>query len=125
MELHDVFARSLAHVKKSLVACFVFSLIANLLNLVPIFFMLNVYDKAVGSSSMLTLWSLSIFVAVMFFILFVMEALRSRLLVGISAEFDRIAAPELFHRTFLNAVNVGGLRASVQPLQDLLSLDNS
>ena len=122
MELHDVFARSLAHVKKSLVACFVFSLIANLLNLVPIFFMLNVYDKAVGSSSMLTLWSLSIFVAVMFFILFVMEALRSRLLVGISAEFDRIAAPELFHRTFLNAVNVGGLRASVQPLQDLLSL---
>lgn len=122
MQLHNVLEGALAHAKKSLAACFVFSLFANLLNLVPAFYMLNVYDKAVASTSLLTLTSLSIIALVMFVMLFAMEALRSRLLVGISAGFDRNVAPELYQRAFINAVNVGGSRASVQPLQDLLAL---
>ena len=36
--------------QQSLIAAAVFSGIANLLMLVPAFFMLNVYDKAIGAS---------------------------------------------------------------------------
>ena len=98
MQLHNVLEGALAHAKKSLAACFVFFLFANLLNLVPAFYMLNVYDKAVASTSLLTLTSLSIIALVMFVMLFAMEALRSRLLVGISAGFDRNVAPELYQK---------------------------
>ena len=49
----------------SLVAA-AFSGIANLLMLVPAFYMLNVYDKAVGSNSLPTLLMLSIVTAIMF-----------------------------------------------------------
>lgn len=122
MELPQVLSDALRLCRESLVAAFVFSLFANLLNLVPALYMLNVYDKAVTSGSVSTLWSLTIFAAVMFVMLFVMEALRGRLLVAISARIDGVVGPELYQRTFINAVNVGGHRASVQPLQDFLGL---
>ena len=44
--------------RASLIAVGTFSGVANLLMLVPAFFMLNVYDKAVGSNSLPTLWVL-------------------------------------------------------------------
>jgi len=122
MDLPQALIDALRLCKQSLIACFVFSLFANLLNLVPAFYMLNVYDKAVGSGSVYTLWSLTIFAAAMFIMLFVMEALRGQLLVAISARLDRRVSPELYQRVFINAVNVGGNRASVQPLQDFLGL---
>lgn len=122
MQLPQALSDALQLCRESLVAAFVFSLFANLLNLVPALYMLNVYDKAITSGSVYTLWSLTIFAAAMFGMLFVMEALRGRLLVAISARLDGVVGPELYQRTFINAVNVGGHRASVQPLQDFLGL---
>ncbi|MDA0891146.1 MAG: ABC transporter transmembrane domain-containing protein, partial [Proteobacteria bacterium] len=122
MQLPQALSDALQLCRESLRACFIFSLFANLLNLVPAFYMLNVYDKAVSSGSVYTLGSLTIFAAAMFIMLFVMETLRGQLLVAISARIDGVVGPELYQRTFINAVNVGGNRASVQPLQDFLGV---
>ncbi|MEL0097884.1 MAG: hypothetical protein VW875_18765, partial [Planctomycetaceae bacterium] len=52
--------------KRSFVGVGIFSAFVNLLHLVPAFFMLNVFDKAVGSSSLPTLAALAVFAFVMF-----------------------------------------------------------
>ena len=52
--------------KSSLIAVAIFSGVANLLMLVPAFFMLNVYDKAVGHNSLDTLWALCAIAAFLF-----------------------------------------------------------
>ena len=108
--------------KQSFVGVAIFSACANLLHLVPAFFMLNVFDKAVGGNSLPTLGVLSIFALIMFVFMALMEALRGRVLVVISSKLDFILGPAIYDRTFANAVNLGGGEVSTQPLQDLSSL---
>lgn len=99
----------------------VFSGFANVLMLVPAFFMLNVYDKAVGSNSVPTLWSLSLIAFFMLVMLCVLEILRSRLLVHTSSRIDRLLAPTIFDMQFERAIHEGGFGAS-QSLVDLNGL---
>ena len=108
--------------KHSLYAVGAFSGAANLLMLVPAFFMLNVYDKAVGNNSLSTLWMLSLITGFLFVILGSMEAFRSRVLVAVSSRVDQLLAPILYRLTFDNAVYVGSDRASIQALADLNGL---
>jgi ATP-binding cassette subfamily C protein EexD len=84
--------------------------------------MLSVYDKAVTSSSLSTLASLSLVAAVMFIILGAMEVLRSRLLISISSRIDKALGTGLHERVFINAVKVGGDKATASPLHDLHGL---
>ena len=106
----------------SLVAVGVFSFIANLLMLVPAFFMLNVYDKAIGSNSTSTLMMLSIIALLMFVGLAAMEVLRSRVLVAVGNRIDHMIAPLVYEATFQNALRIGANNASTQPLSDFFSL---
>lgn len=108
--------------RQSFIAVGTFSGVANLLMLVPAFFMLNVYDKAVGHNSVETLWSLSLITLFLFLMLGVMEVLRSRLLVAISVRLDKILAPVLYRLTFKNAVCPTGDYGGMRPLTDLQSL---
>ena len=62
--------------RRSFIAVGIFSGVANLLMLVPAFFMLNVYDKAVAHNSISTLWVLSAITAFMYLMLMFMEILR-------------------------------------------------
>ena len=108
--------------KRSFLAVGAFSLVANVLMLVPAFFMLNVYDKAVAFSSLPTLWVLSGITIFLFVMLASMEAIRSRVLIAIASRIDRFLGSDLYDFTLANAVLVGGDRASVQPLTDLNGL---
>ncbi len=99
-----------------------FSFVANLLMLAPAFFMLNVYDKAVGHNSLPTLWVLSALTLFMFLVLGIMERVRSYLLVAVSSKLDEILAPPLFEAVFADAALRGPKAASIQPLSDLASL---
>lgn len=108
--------------RRSLIAVGVFSLVANVLMLVPAFFMLNVYDKAVAYNSTSTLWVLSAITLGMYVLLGIMEVVRSRVLVAISSRIDQAVAPELHRLAFENAINTGAEGASAQPLNDLNSL---
>ena len=49
---------ALRHCRRSFSAVFLFSVFTNLLTLTPMFYMINVFDKAVGTSSFPTLVSL-------------------------------------------------------------------
>ncbi|MDA0892094.1 MAG: type I secretion system permease/ATPase [Proteobacteria bacterium] len=108
--------------RESLTAVGIFSFIANLLMLVPAFFMLNVYDKAIGSNSVSTLLALSLIAVLMFGGLFAMEALRSRVLVAVSNKIDQIITPLVYEATLQNALRVGAHNASAQPISDFFSL---
>ncbi len=108
--------------RESLIAVGIFSLIANLLMLVPAFFMLNVYDKAIGSNSVSTLMALSFIAVLMFGGLFAMEALRSKVLVTVSNKIDQIITPLVYEATLQNALRVGAHNASAQPINDFFSL---
>ncbi len=108
--------------RESLIAIGLFSCVANLLMLVPAFFMLNVYDKAIGSNSLSTLWVLSAIALLMFCGLAAMEVLRSKMLVAVGTKIDRLISPLVYEATFQNALRVGSMNASVQPLNDFFSL---
>jgi ATP-binding cassette subfamily C protein EexD len=108
--------------QQSLIAAGVFSGIANLLMLVPAFFMLNVYDKAIGSNSLSTLAVLSFITLVMFLGLAAMEVLRSRMLVAIGRKIDTLVGPLVYQATFQNALRVGSANANTQPISDFVAL---
>ena len=113
---------ALARCRTSFISVGVFSGVANLLMLVPAFFMLNVYDKAVGYQSLDTLWVLSAITAFLFLILCLMEIIRSRVLIAVSTRLDKILAPDIYKSTFANTLKIGGANANTQPLIDLNNL---
>ena len=113
---------ALRQCKPTLAGIATFSFVANLLMLVPAFFMLNVYDKAVGHNSIPTLWVLSALALFMFLVLGIMERVRSYLLVSVSSKLDEILAPSIFKAVFLDAAGKGSNATSIQPLSDLASL---
>ncbi len=108
--------------KQSLIAVAIFSGVANLLMLTPAFFMLNVYDKAVGSNSMDTLWVLSGLTVFLFLILAAMDALRALVLVKVSGRIDQVLASPVYLKTFQTAATGGSQAATVQALSDLTAL---
>ncbi len=108
--------------RDSLVAAASFSLVSNLLMLVPAFFMLNVYDKAIGSNSPSTLGVLSFIAILMFLGLGAMEVVRSRVLIAIGKRIDQVIRPLVYQSTFQNALKVGAANSSTQPLRDFNSL---
>ena len=113
--------QALLRCKDSFVALGVFSGVVNLLMLVPAFYMLNVYDKAVGHSSIQTLVMLSLLTFLLFAAMGTLEITRSQVLVHISTRLREILSPALHRVSFENAVLVGPANASPQPLIDLNS----
>ena len=105
--------------KDSFVAVGVFSGAVNLLMLVPAFYMLNVYDKAVGHNSIQTLAMLSLLTLLLFMAMGALEIARTQVLVHIATKLHDILSPPLHRVSFENAVLVGPDNASPQPLLDL------
>ncbi|EXJ15988.1 type I secretion system permease/ATPase [Imhoffiella purpurea] len=98
-----------------------FSLFINLLMLVPPLYMLQVYDRVLASRSSSTLLMLTILVVFLFAILGLLELLRTRILVRISAKLDMALSPRLFSAMF-DAKLRNGRGAGVQPIDDLTNL---
>lgn len=114
---------ALAFCRQSLTAVFVFSFFANLLMLTPMFYMINVFDKAVGTGSFPTLISLVVIAAFLYCILALMEWSRSRVLVFVASRLDHILAPRIYDLCF--ASETGSLMSKgmgAQPLSDLNGL---
>ena len=99
-----------------------FSFFVNLLMLVPSFYMLQVYDRAVGSGSLSTLLMLTLIMLLLMVTLGGLEWVRSRIMVRISTRLDTLLNQRLFDASFRQALNSGGMNASAQPLNDLSSL---
>ena len=108
--------------KNSLVAAAVFSGVANLLMLVPAFYMLSVYDKAIASHSTSTLAVLSIITLLMFLALAAVEVIRTKLLLVAGARVDASVTPLIYEATFQYARRMGSHNATVEPLNDFTNL---
>lgn len=98
-----------------------FSLFINLLMLVPALYMLQVYDRVLASSSAPTLIMLSILVVFLFIVMGLLEVLRARILVRVSARLDMLLNPRLFTAMFDSKLR-DGRGAGTQPIDDLTNL---
>jgi ATP-binding cassette subfamily C protein EexD len=99
-----------------------FSLFINLLMLVPVFYMLQLYDRVIGTGSQSTLVALTV---IMLFLLGTMgglEWVRSRILVRVSTRIDTLLGSRLYDVSFKRSLYTGGAKANTQPLQDLNGL---
>ncbi|WP_276489270.1 type I secretion system permease/ATPase [Ectopseudomonas mendocina] len=108
--------------KGSFLSVGVFSFFVNLLMLVPSFYMLQVYDRAVGSSSLSTLAMLTLIMLLLMITLGSLEWVRSRIMVRVSTRLETLLGQRLYDASFKQALNTGGMNASAQPLSDLSGL---
>lgn len=109
--------------RRSFLAVGVFSFFANILMLTPIFYMMNVFDKAVSTGSLSTLAALVSVIAFLYLCLMGFEWVRSIILVHISARLDRLLAPSIYKLCFKSSAgSLDGIELGSQPLSDLNGL---
>jgi ATP-binding cassette subfamily C protein EexD len=99
-----------------------FSMIINLLQLVPTIYMLQLYDRVVPTGNRSTLLMLTLIVIVLFLTMGALEWVRSQILVRVSTRLETLLNERLFQVAFIQSLYTGGQKASSQPLDDLTSL---
>lgn len=114
-------ALAIRHCRDSFQSAAIFSFIINLLMLMPSIYMMQVYDRVLGSNSTSTLLMLTLLATVLFILLGALEWVRSQILVRVSARFDLLLNERLYRVLFRQALVSGG-KTSAQPLGDLLVL---
>lgn len=99
-----------------------FSAAINLLMLVPILYMMQVYDRVVSSGSLSTLAMLTL---IMMFLMSAsggFEWVRSMILISASNRIEQNLRHRVFDATFKQALYSGGMSNGAQPNSDLSSL---
>jgi ATP-binding cassette, subfamily C, bacterial EexD len=114
-------ARAIHHCRDSFWSAAVFSLFINLLMLMPPIYMMQVYDRVLGTNSTSTLIMLTLLATALFIVLGALEWVRSQILIRVSARFDVLLNERLYRAMFRQALVNGG-KSSAQPLSDLLAL---
>lgn len=99
-----------------------FSLFVNFLMLVPSFYMLQVYDRVIGSGSESTLVMLTLILILLLATMGSLEWVRSRIMVRLSTRLDTLLGGRLYDASFKQALYSGGMNASAQPLNDMTGL---
>ncbi|WP_077530406.1 type I secretion system permease/ATPase [Vreelandella utahensis] len=112
---------ALRQCKRAFIAVGVFSMFINLLMLVPAIYMLQVYDRALGSRSVETLVMLTVIVVILFITLALLQMVRSAILVRVGNNIDNLVGRKIFSSMFRQAIDSPG-RSDSQPLTDLTTL---
>lgn len=99
-----------------------FSFFVNALMLVPTFYMLQVYNRAVSSGSTSTLLMLTLIMVILMMTMGALEWTRSRLMIRISDKLDVLLSREVYRASFRRALESGGTDASAQSMNDLTGL---
>lgn len=109
--------------RQSFVSVMVFSFFINALMLTPMFYMINVFDKAVSTGSFSTLFSLAVIAIFLYLLLGFFEWIRSQVLIHVGCRLDVLLAPRIYALCFES--HSGALDAPMlgsRPLSDLNSL---
>lgn len=93
-----------------------FSALLNLLYLAPTLYMMQVYDRVVPTSGLLTLFYITLVVAFALIVLAALDALRGRLLVRAGLRLDRLLAGPLLERLMARS-------AAAAPVQGMREFD--
>jgi ATP-binding cassette, subfamily C, bacterial EexD len=99
-----------------------FSAAVNLLMLVPILYMLQVYDRVISSGSLSTLTMLTLLALFLLSAMGVFEWVRSMILISASNRLEYRLRDRIFNATFKSALMSGGMNSSSQPVRDLTQL---
>lgn len=113
--------KALKQVRGGFLAVGGFSFFINLLMLVPSLYMLQVYDRAMGSRSNETLLMLTVILVILFITLALLEMVRTAILVRIGNNIDASLGGKVFSSMFRLAIDRPG-NPSAQPLNDLGTL---
>jgi len=107
---------------KLFAATFVFSIFANLLKLTGPLFMLQVYDRVLGSRSVETLTALFILVAALFFLYGLLEFARGRVVARVGARFQSGLNDRVFDAVLRDAAQGKPGSTGANALQDLAAI---
>lgn len=113
---------ALKDVKSYFILAGVFSAAINILMLVPVIYMLQVYDRVMSSGSLSTLTMLTLLMAALLMALGGFEWVRSRILISASNRIEKNLRKRVSEAAFKNALMTGGRGAGAQALSDLSSL---
>ena len=103
------------------VAAGIFSFFINMLLLAPSLYMLQTYDRVLGSRSLETLYMLTLILAVLLLSMSALEMVRSRLLVQANTAIDNMLAPYLLEKMIADATSPEGNKYTYG-LRDLNSI---
>jgi len=113
---------ALKDVKSYFILAGVFSAAINVLMLVPVIYMLQVYDRVMSSGSLSTLTSLTLIMVALLMAMGGFEWVRSRILISASNRIEKNLRKRVSQAAFKNALLSGGRGGGAQPLSDLSSL---
>ena len=99
----------------------VFSGFLNLMMLAPSLYMMQVYDRVLGSRNETTLFVLTLLVMGAFLFMGALETIRSWVFVRVSARLDHLLGARVLNATFERMLRLPG-QSSSQPLNDLTTL---
>ena len=86
--------------RRSFYIAFIVTAIVDLLGVVPILYMMNVYDRAISTKSGVTLVSLTLLVIAVYVFWSALEWIRSRLMVRLSLRIDWDLSADIFDASF-------------------------
>jgi ATP-binding cassette subfamily C protein EexD len=113
---------ALEAVKQHFIYAGAFSAAINMLQLTPILYMLNVYDRVMSSGSLPTLGTLTVLMLALLMALGGFQWVRSYILIAAGNKLDLLLRERVFNSTFKVALNSPTGKNSIQPIQDLNSL---
>lgn len=103
------------------VSAFVFSAVINLLMLTPAIYMLQLYDRVLGSMNVTTLLMLTAVVIMLYIILALMEIIRSKILIRMGNRLDERMNARVFRATYDSYLRQGNGNAQ-QSLGDFTNI---
>ncbi len=114
--------QTLQDFKSELLTVMSFSAIINLLMLVPSLYMLQVYDRVLGSRNDVTLLMLTLMMLGAYLFMAALEFVRSRVMIGLSARLDMKLNKRIYTAAFERSLKSGGTTNAGQALTDLTTL---
>lgn len=100
----------------------IFTFFINILQLVPVIYMLQVFDRVVPTGNKSTLLMLTLILTVLYFTMGALEWVRSQMLVRVSSRLETLLNERLYQVSYKQALISGGQKSSAQALDDLTSL---
>nr|WP_228050623.1 type I secretion system permease/ATPase [Pontibacterium sinense] len=114
--------RALQQTKGAFLSAGFFSMFINILMLVPVIYMLQVYDRVITSGSESTLLMITLIMVFLLTAMGSLEWVRSRILVRIAAKLDVLLSNNVFSASFKQSLYSGGRNNSAQCIKDLTGL---
>lgn len=117
----DEMRLALGRLRNAFITVAVFSGFLNILMLTPSLYMMQVYDRVLGSRNETTLWVLTLLMVGIYIFMGALEAIRTWVLVRVGARFDAGLNTRVFNATFERSLMQAGSNAA-QPMHDLNTL---